>query len=247
MTNKYIVSTCDHTHNGWKEHWDNFSEELIWLYHTEKDKISIDNTIMYTEKDLRREMSFNTDVSKKHYWNSQGNRNIIWFYPHLRMLYYYKLYPTYDYYYFFDDDVTCDDWQGFIKGLNTSTSDFLAWFTFQKEDYTGHLPTIDKDTTSQHMWFERFPGHNDKLPKGIEQYYGSFFPVVKASNKAMEILYNQLNKGMYGYSEGFVPTVLNFNGCNLESLYNKDNTSNLYDINQINVKHKHSYIRWNWI
>lgn len=247
MWNNYIVSTCDYTYNAWAHHWNNFPYKIKWLYHTEKQERKGGNTLYYSEEELRRELSFNGDVSKKHYWNSHGNRNIIWFYAHFRMMLHFRYNPEADYYYFFDDDVTCDDWEGFLEGLSTSTSDFFSWFVFQKEDYKEHIPTIDRDTTSQHMWFERFPGDGDIMPVTINEWYGCFFPIVRISNRAMTYLHSLLSKGYHGWHEGFVPTMLNQAGYTMESLYQKDGTSKLYDVSKINVKHKHQAIRWDWI
>lgn len=247
MLNKYIVATCDYTHEAWAQHWNNFPYELDWLYHTEKQHDEEPNTIFYSEQQLRDELDFRGDVSKYHYWNSQGNRNIIWFYAHFRMMYYYNRFPNADYYYFFDDDVKCDNWEEFLGGFKDNSADFISWFVHQKEDYKQHIPTIDKDTTSQHMWFERFPGDNDILPEGITEWYGSFFPIVRISNKAMKTLHKQLSLGYHGWHEGFVPTILNKEGYTMESLYQKDGSSNIYDVNKIDVKHKHANIRWDWI
>jgi hypothetical protein len=247
MYNAYVVSTCDQTYNAYKNNWKDFPYTIDWLYHTEKEFLPQPNYLYYSEEDLRRDTSFYGDVSKKHYWNSYGNRNIIWFYAHFRMMKFYLHYPNYDYYYFFDDDVSCDNWKGFVDGLTTSTSDFFSWFVFQKQDYKNHIPTIDQATTSQHMWFERFPGDNDVLPGNINEWYGSFFPVVRISNNAMADLTSLLDKGLHGWHEGFVPTMLNSMGHTLESLYQKDGTSKLYDVTKIDVKHKNQNIKWNWI
>ena len=97
------------------------------------------------------------------------------------------------------------------------------------------------------MWFERFPGDGDILPKGINQWYGSFFPAVRYSNSSMNTLLKQFKDGLWGYSEGFVPTILNKHNHSLGSIFNKDGTSDYYDVNKIKLKHKHQDIGWNWI
>ena len=163
------------------------------------------------------------------------------------MLNYFIKNPTKDWYWFFDDDVTCDDWEGFINSFNNVDTDFISWLVFSKEDYNNGIPDIDKDTTSEHMWFERFPGDGDILPKGINQWYGSFFPAVRYSNSSMNTLLKQFKDGLWGYSEGFVPTILNKHNHSLGSIFNKDGTSDYYDVNKIILKHKHQDIGWNWI
>lgn len=239
------VSTCPQTHNGWKQHWKNFPYEFHWMWDNNDGKGG--EGLVYTEEEMCKELAFSGGVSKKHYWNSFGNRNIIWFYAHFRMLYFYKKNPNYDWYYFFDDDVTCNNWEELLDGFSQSNSDFLAWYVFSKEKYNEHIPDLDENTTSQHMWFERFPGDGDELPWWIQQYYGSFFPVVRFSNSAMNTLLQQFQWGLWGYSEGFVPTILNGYKHSLETIFQKDGTSKLYDINKINLQHKWQKIGWDWI
>lgn len=210
---------------------------------------SITQGVLYTENDIRNNLNFTHGVSKRHYWNSSGNRNMIWFFAHLRMLNFYKKNPNYDYYWFFDDDIKIDDWDTFLTDTDKDDSDFISYFIFKKDGVNSQtkIPIIDNRTTSQHMWFERFPGDTDTLPPQINEYFGSFFPTTRYSNKAMEKLLELNEQGYFGYSEGFVPTVLNYFGMSLNTLIKSDNTSDLFD-NQINkVLHKNIIINWEWI
>jgi hypothetical protein len=54
-------------------------------------------------------------------------------------------------------------------------------------------------------------------------------------------------EGLHGYSEGFVPTMLNKYGFKLKSLIKSDNTSDLFDVNEVNIEHKNMKINWEWI
>jgi len=253
MLNKFIVSTCDDTHHGWQHHWKDFHDDFIWLYHSQNGVKDNFKNLHYTEEEMKKTIGYTgpDKPSPRHYWNSFGNRNLIWFYPHFRMLHYFaNRDKDYDYYWFFDDDVTCDNWKGFINSFDDKKEDFISWFVFQKEDYKKHLPTLDADTTSQHMWFERFPGEGDHLPFWIFQWYGSFFPVVRISHNALNTLWNITQNnlaGKWGYSEGWVPTILNGYGHTLGSLFKKDGTSDYFNVDEINIKHKHQKIEWNWI
>jgi hypothetical protein len=241
----HLVSTCPQTHNSWVHHWNNFPYPKTWLWDNNNNEGG--KGFIYTEESMCNDLGFSGEVSKKHYWNSYGNRNIVWFYAHFRMLNFYQKFPNYDWYWFYDDDVTCDDWEGFINSFNNVDTDFLTWLMFSKEDYGKGIRKIDEDTTSQHMWFERFPGEGDKLPWWINEYYGSFFPVVRYSNTALNTLLQQFRWGLSGYSEGFVPTILNGYNHSLGSIFNKDGSSPYYDVNKINLKHKHQNIGWDWI
>jgi hypothetical protein len=51
---------------------------------------------------------------------------------------------------------------------------------------------------------------------------GSYFPLVRLSNKSMKILLEEHKKGYYGYSEGYVPTTLNQYNLKLYSIFNKE-------------------------
>lgn len=239
------VSTCPQTHGSWEPHWKSFPYKFNWMWDNNNEGEG--KGFIYTEDELKANLPFFGSVSKKHYWNSFGNRNIIWFYAHFRMLWFWRNAPKKDYYWFFDDDVTCDDWEGFINSFKDVDTDFISWFVFSKENYGNSIPTIDNRTTSKHMWFERFPGDGDKLPWYIEQWYGSFFPVVRYSWTALNTLNNQFKWDWSGYSEGFVPTILNYYKHSLGSLFNPDGTSNYYDVNKIDLKHKHQNIGWEWI
>lgn len=241
----HLISTCPQTHKGWEHHWKGFPYNSQWLW--DNNDGNGGKGFVYDEKSLCDKLGFQGSVSKKHYWNSFGNRNIIWFYAHFRMLNYYVDNPNYDWYWFYDDDVTCDDWEGFINSFNEVKTDFISWLLFSKENYKEEIPMIDKDTTSEHMWFERFPGDGDSLPFYITEWYGSFFPVVRYSNSALNTLVQQFKWGWSGYSEGFVPTILNYYNHSLGSIFNKDGSSNYYDVNKINLKHKHQNIGWDWI
>ena len=240
------VSTCPQTHSGWEHHWKSFPYELNWMW--DKNDDNEGKGFVYTEEEMCKGLGFEGGVSKKHYWNSYGNRNIIWFYAHFRMLWFFRNSPKKDYYWFFDDDVTCSDWTGFITAFKDKDDDFISWFVFSKEDYKKFdINPLDKRTTSEHMWFERFPGDGDKLPWYIEQWYGSFFPVVRYSWTALNTLDQQFKIGWSGYSEGFVPTILNYYKHSLGSLFNPDGSSNYYDVSKIDLKHKHQKIGWEWI
>jgi hypothetical protein len=248
MNSVYCVCTTPDVYPAYANHWRNFPKEITWISDISKDS-TFNLGFTYTEKELRDRLKFYGYVSKKHYWNSYGNRNIIWFYAHLRMLNFYIDHPNYDYYWFFDDDVKMKDWNLFFEGTDKDDSDFLGYFIFKNENVNSqeNIPKLDNRTTSQHMWFERFPGDGDLLPEDVNEKFGSFFPTNRFSNKAMKKLLEIHEQGLHGYSEGFVPTMLNKYGFKLNTLIKSDNTSDLFDVNQVDIQHKHMKINWEWI
>jgi hypothetical protein len=165
------------------------------------------------------------------------------------MLNYYIQNPNYDYYWFFDDDVKVGNWDLFFEGTDKDDSDFLGYIVFKDSNVITQekIPVIDNRTTSQHMWFERFPGDGDILPDDINEKFGSFFPTNRFSNRAMKKLLEIHEEGLHGYSEGFVPTMLNKYGYTLNTIIKSDNTSDFFDVDQVNIQHKNIKINWEWI
>ena len=115
MRSCYCTCFCGSTIHQFIGNWKEFlrkpdSYALIDTHGESISDLGIDHQFLYSESDVRKNLNFNHSVSKKHFWNSQGNKNIIWFYAHLRMMNFFLKNPTYDYYWFFDDDVKCNDW-----------------------------------------------------------------------------------------------------------------------------------------
>jgi hypothetical protein len=248
MNNIYCVCTTPDVYPSYKHNWTKFPKEITWLTDvTNNDTFRLG--FNYTQNDVRKNLNFNGEVSKKHYWNSQGNKNIIWFFAHLRMLNYYKTNPNYDYYWFFDDDVKVGDWNKFFENFDQDDTDFISYFIFKKNNVTSqeYVPIIDNKTFSKNSWFDRFPGDGDILEENTTELFGSFFPVVRFSNSAMKKLLEVHNKGLIGYSEGFVPTTLNKYNFKMKTLINSDNTSDFFDFNLVDIKHKNITIKWEWI
>jgi hypothetical protein len=189
-----------------------------------------DNIIAYSEEDLRRNLNFYADPSSRHWWNNGGGRNIIWFYPHFRMMYFYKTNPNYDHYWFFDDDVTFPNNQlyDFVNEHKHLEHDCMVAYIFGGLNQTNQPDTWDMDErmvayhSTDHNWLTHYPGDGDIQPSNIKEVYGSYFPVVRLSNKALSVLWEEHQKGHYGYSEGYLPTILNHRGLSLYSIYNKE-------------------------
>jgi len=246
--NKHIVCINSNSYDSYDPIWKKSGLEYEYLNDVSKQDKG--EGLKYTEADVRRIFNFKDNVSKYHYWNSFGNRNIIWFYAHLRMIYYYHKNPQYDYYWFYDDDIRADNWELFHDGFKNNPSDFISFFCFKNVNVTSQptIPVLDENTTSKEMWFRRFPGNGDRVPEDIRDFFGSFFPIVRISNAAIRKLYELWkNNHIYGYSEGFVPTVLNHYGFSLDTIYNKESQSLHFDDNIVNVKHKGIKITWQWI
>jgi hypothetical protein len=165
------------------------------------------------------------------------------------MLYYYIQYPTYDYYWFFDDDIRMDDWNEFLAGFDNVDHDFLAYFIFKSARVTSQsdVPVIDDNTFSGQDWFSRFPGDGDILPENTHDLFGSFFPVVRYSREALIKLHQLHNDGYNGWHEGYVPTILNAHNKKLSTIINPDGSSNYFDTKIANIKHKNITIEWKWI
>ena len=239
---KVIVCTCDNTYKSYESYWNSVDFEFEFL----SDRYP--TGIEYDEQKVRDIFNFKGDVSKKHFWNSQGNRNIIWFYAHLRMAYYYMLNPNEDWYWFMDDDVICDNWSEFFKSFENNDADFISYYLFKNKGVKNqpNIQEIDKNTHSGTTWFSRFPGDGDNIDKSYE-LFGSFFPIVRFSNKSLKHLTDLLINNIHGYSEGFVPTQLNKDGFTLDTIFNNQSKSDHFDVNKIHILHKNIKVDWSWI
>ena len=252
MSNAICVCTMSSKHNKFNETWHtnfrspNYESFVITdvSYDTE-----IKEGFLFIESDLRKNLNFPHEVSKRHFWNSHGNRNITWFYAHLRMLNFYLTYPNYEFYWFFDDDIKIDNWGEFLYGTDKDDSDFMSYFVFKKNNVTSqpNIPYIDNRTASKQGWFGRFPGDKDTLPPDVNELFGSFFPTTRFSNRAMKKLLDLNNEGYHAYGEGFVPTILNQANMTLNTIITPENDSKMFDVNSVNIIHKNSKITWEWI
>lgn len=245
--NKNIVCTYHGTYPSYKNYWNKVDIEFDYL--TDVTSKPLDVGLQYTEQNIRDTFSFEGEVSKRHYWNSYGNRNVIWFFAHLRMVYYFDNNPGYNYYWFFDDDVTVAKWDSFFKAFENNRSDFISYYCFKEQSVNSqiNIPHMDRNTTSGHTWFERFPGDGDILYDDTTEYFGSFFPIVRLSNNALSKLSQCLKQGIYGYSEGFVPTVLNYYKMSLDTIFDNNSQGKYFNDDIVQVKHKNSKINWSWI
>ena len=252
MSNVACICTMSSVHNNlnetWRSKFNNENYDSFVVTDTTKDQTTTDG-FTYNESDIRNNLNFHLDVSKQHYWNPFGNRNIIWFYPQFRMLNFYLSHPNYEYYWFFDDDLDINDWSSFFEQTDKDKSDFISYFIFKNNGVESqpNIPYIDDNTSSGLLWFNRYPGPQDTMPSDVNEMFGSFFPTTRFSNKAMKKLLEINEQGYHGYGEGFVPTMLNYHGLTLKSLYNQDNTSDIFDSENIIILHKNTKINWEWI
>jgi hypothetical protein len=189
-----------------------------------------DNVILYSTENIRNTFNFHIESSDKHWWNIGGGRNIIWFYPHFRMMYFYKIHPEYEYYWFFDEDVTFpeDHLYDIVNTHNNLDHDCMITYLFSdiNNENPSQVPVVDENMVSyhslNHYWLSHYPGPGDVQPEDVKEKYGSYFPIVRLSNKALKTLVEEHEKGFYGYSEGYVPTILNHRGLKLYSIFNKE-------------------------
>jgi len=259
MSNAYCICSTTEAYKSYVDHWKNIltavdSKSLWWVIDESKNFNDdpkhplYSNWFLFCESIVRDNFSFQHNPSSHHFWNTRGDKNIIWFYAVLRMMNFYKSHPNHDYYWFFDDDVRCNNWNDFFVGFDRNTSDFISYFVFKNTNVMSHdvIPTVDHKMHSFN-WFSRFPGHGDVLPIDSSDFFGSFFAITRFSNDAMKALIEDHKKGFYGYSEGFVPTVLAKRGMILDTIYRPDNTSDFFDIKKVEILHKNIPITWSWL
>jgi hypothetical protein len=210
-----------------------------------------ENFITYTLENVRKTFNFYREASNRHWWNNGGGRNIIWFYPHFRMMYFYKLNPTYDYYWFFDEDVTFPEgrFNDFIAEHSVLDHDCMITYLFSNLNQPiqeGAL-NMNLEMGSFHSddanWLTHYPGDGDKHPEDLKETYGSYFPLVRLSNEALRVLVEEHEKGLYGYSEGYVPSILNHCGLSLYSIYGTDSKVR---VDPSLIVHHRRYLELEW-
>lgn len=215
-----------------------------------KFKFYQENICYYDLEKLQTQFNRHKPPELSHRWSDGGSRNINWFFPHLRMLYWYLANPNYDYYWFMDDD--CSFIDGDMNELLRTTSYLDAdcvityIFTEGNEKQEG-AHYANKEQCSYHgdhsAWFHWFPGPGDILPENTKRY-GSYFPFVRLSKGALMKLWELHNQGFIGYSEGYVPSMLNHFGYKIHSLNKQDATLNVPCETRLKIAHKRSEILW---
>lgn len=204
------------------------------------------NISLYSDVDFEIN-KFNKPIDINHFWGKHQNPK--YFYAHYRMLVHYIKNPLYDYYWFFDDDVTFEgDLKKFLENCQEFPSDFMAIQAFKKENYKD-FPAIsiinDRMSGSKGYWLGHCPGPGDNF-KNTDIHIGSFFPIVRFSKAGMKYLLDLHDQGYYGYSEGFVPTSLASDGFKVNSIMNEYNQY-IVDSSVCDLKHKGQNFTWEWL
>ena len=217
------------------------TEELIEAYGNV-------NFCLYNEDDFKQQ-AFDKPIDTRHRWGSHQNPN--YFYAHFRMLLFWLKNPHYDYYWFFDDDVTfAGDLKQLLASYENQTQDFIAIQVFKKEDYGHEFPFVSKANEkmgSNGNWLFFAPGPGDNY-KSVDRHMGSFFPIVRFSRQALQHLYNVHQEGYYGYSEGFVPTTIaSTPGFTVASMIDDEDNYFIKPNSNCQLFHKHFKFTWTWI
>ena len=207
--------------------------------------------ILYSTENVRNTFNFHLEANNTHWWNNGGGRTIIWFYPHFRMMYFYKIHPEYEYYWFFDEDVTFPEnhLYDIVNAHAHLDHDCMITYLFSdlNNENPSQVPVVDENMVSfhstDHYWLKHYPGPGDIQPEDVKEKYGSYFPMVRLSNKALKTLVEEHEKGFHGYSEGYVPTILNHKGLKLYSIFNKDSKINV-DESLIAFHRKYLELQW---
>lgn len=127
----------------------------------------------FFDSDLQKELQlpwFSYDKETKQF------SDIMWYNSDYRFYYIKKYFPNYDYYWQFEYDIFCNGktYQYFFDKYKKQTEDCLC-LQFRKEKLNG-------------KWFW---SKSIKWIYGDSQIYAAFFPIVRLSNKAIELLYNK--------------------------------------------------------
>ncbi len=112
------------------------------------------------------------------------------------VLYFYKMYPCYTYYWFIEYDVAfTGKWSRLFNAFESCHADFLS----------SHIEHFNRLSNGTWTWWYR--GLNIDLP--IDKCVKSFNPICRYSKNALECLDKHLASGLCGHQEVVVPTILN--------------------------------------
>jgi hypothetical protein len=260
MNDKTIVVYCTYERSlggGYLQNYSKYKEYLqqnlavLFDNKTNTDQQTLSDlynstVVSYTPDDFLR-YGFNKPINPTHRWGSHQNPN--YFYAHFRMLLFYLKNQSFDYYWFFDDDVYFDgNLNEFLTEYDSHHEDFMAIQVFKKEDYE-EFPFVSKINNrmgSHGSWLHFAPGPGDTY-KSTSRHMGCFFPIVRYSNKAMKHLLYLHEQNYYGYSEGFVPTSLASDGFSVASMLDENDHFFIRPKTECKLTHKHDNFTWTWI
>ncbi len=239
--NRNIIKFADQRFDNFFILFDNNHQQDI----SEVKNAYQNNTVFfYTNKDFE-DNYFNKPIDRKHRWGNHQNPN--YFYAHFRMLLFYLNNKDFDYYWFFDDDVNFNgDLKLFLQTYDSYNDDFIAIQAFKKEHYNNfdRISILNNRMKGSHgNWLNYCPGPGDNF-LNTKIHIGSFFPIVRFSNKALAYLYELNLQNYFGYSECFVPTSLASNGYSVSSML--DEFDNFFIPNNTNCKLSHKGINFTW-
>ena len=245
---KLVVCSCVQDHQAYHTYWKDFELPFTYMCDVTKDPSFDSHGINYREQEIRDQLYFEGDIPTTHPWNHQG-RNIVWFYAFFRMSLFYLQNPGFKNYWFMDNDVKIGKPTEFFKGFDKNDADFISYYVFKEKTVQSqpNIPHIDDKTTSKDYWFQRFPHSGDILSDNVTEYFGSFFPIVRFSNKMLNALTSETRMGFTGYSEGWVPTMVNHMGGKLDTVFNNQGKSDHFNQDEVKVTHKNINIDWSWI
>lgn len=132
----------------------------------------------------------------------------LWYNPDYIILDFWQKHPNFDYYWLIEYDVFwAGRWEEFFVRFLNNDCDFVTTALKTRSDIFGA-----RYVQPQWVWWQ----HINYQPQFL---VGCFFPVNRFSQKALKTLTEAYSKGLHGYSELLVPTVLYNAGCSLDDLY----------------------------
>ncbi|MEQ8715035.1 MAG: DUF3405 domain-containing protein [Cyclobacteriaceae bacterium] len=152
---------------------------------------------------------------------------------HLPLLYFYRLYPDFDYYWVIEDDVRFNGrYSTFFDEVNTHAADFVA----AKIRHHHEMPDF-------FMW-DWIQKDGDDVPDSEKLW--SFNPIYRMSQNALKTVIKCYDKGWVGHFEILLPTILKAEGNSLvdfggEGKYTPDSLVNKYYQLGSKFKQTHRY------
>lgn len=149
-------------------------------------------------------------------WNKIRHKdtNIFKHNPEYALLHFWCLNRQYDYYWFLEDDIRYINngkYKEFFGDHLEDKADLLSYNQSSNKYIKDSIRVDANEVTYTNM----------NLYKYIDYKLNSYLQIARYSNRALQCLYNAYFEGISGLNELIVPTVLHYNGMNINKLKDK--------------------------
>src|SRR5687767_6179104 len=193
LTNKHAQPVLDLYHDLYSSSQD--CGHLYLAYHQTTEDIP------EAIKQLNH-FTFTNDVLSRHGYISLGDK--VYNSTHFVLLDFYLKNPSYDYYWYIEDDVR-------FAGSWDCLFNFYTEYSIQPDLISSHMYTF-QDAPEWFLWESLFHPYNH-IPMYLR--IRSFNPIFRISNAALRCIHYSLKDKWWGHQEVLLPTILHHEGFHI--------------------------------